>query len=383
MGARWRWRLPRDLPGGRLLDRLLRSGRARLPVAMVDAIKRHAPPGLLRWRNDLAQSVADLSDSTITIEGNRSLYGHYLEGRGVEIGALHSPLRIQHPRARVFYVDYKTPHQLRQAYPHLDHIAPVDLIAPGATLSGIAPHSLDFIIANHVIEHLPDPIGSLLSWHAKLRPHGVLFMAYPVAAHCPDKIRKITPVHHLFDDYREGIQDARDEHLLAFVLAWNPAYFRKPEEVEAAVYYLWHHDLYDLDATAWTFVQEDRDTVQRLLNERATQEIHHHAFTYDSMKALFETLNVTSPKGFQLLDLSLTKGCLSEHIFVMEATQGRDVPFMRPASRAAEARELWLEKVIAAKDTYILDQSKILDERYALIVEQAKSLAALRAPGAT
>jgi SAM-dependent methyltransferase len=321
----------------------------------------------------------DLSESTITINTNRSLYGDYLEGLGIEIGALNSPLRIRHPRARVLYVDYKTPAQLRRKYPDLDNIAAVDIVTPGPTLSAIASHSLDFIIANHVIEHLADPIGALLCWHEKLRPHGVLFMAYPVAAHCLDKIRKITPVPHLFDDYRLGVQAPRDEHLLAFVLAWNPAYFRKPEEIRTLLEYMWRHELYELDETAWLLVREDRHTVQHLLDEREQHEIHHHAFTYDSMKALFEQLNVTSREGYQMVDLSLTKGCLSEHIFVLRATSGHNLPFMEVAGRAAEAREQWLEKVIAAKDAYILDQHRILDERYALIVEQSKMLAETQA----
>jgi SAM-dependent methyltransferase len=357
------------------VDGILRYGHARLPARAANIIRRHTPVVLRRWRRRLAEAIVELSDSVITIEANRSLYGHYLEGLGVEIGALHSPLRIPHPRARVLYVDYKTPAQLRRDYPELDRIAPVDLITPGATLAAIAPHSLDFIIANHVIEHLPDPIGSLLCWHEKLRPHGLLFMAYPVAAHCPDKVRKITPVAHFFDDHARRIETPRDEHLLAFVHAWNPAYFRQPDEVRSLLEYMWRHDLYELDERAWSLVRDDRATIQRLLGEREKHEIHHHAFTYESMKGLFERLNATSAEGFQLVDLSLTKGCLSEHIFVLRAARGPEVAFMDAAGRAAETREHWLEKVIAAKEAYIRDQHRILDERYALIVEQSKRLA--------
>jgi ubiquinone/menaquinone biosynthesis C-methylase UbiE len=40
----------------------------------------------------------------------------------------------------------------------------------------LADSSQDFVIANHLLEHLPDPIGALKEWYRVLRAGGTLFL---------------------------------------------------------------------------------------------------------------------------------------------------------------------------------------------------------------
>jgi SAM-dependent methyltransferase len=135
----------------------------------------------------------------------RRLSDRYLHGDGVEIGALHMPLRV--PRtARVRYVDRMTVPSLREHYPELrllDLVTP-DIIDDGERLGTLPDESADFVIANHFIEHCQDPIGTLMSHVRVLRVGGTLYMAVPDKRLTFDKDREITPLAHVLRDHEEG-----------------------------------------------------------------------------------------------------------------------------------------------------------------------------------
>jgi SAM-dependent methyltransferase len=139
----------------------------------------------------------------------------FLRGDGIEIGALDFPLRL--PRgARVRYVDYLDADGLRRA--HGDTllagrplVAP-DVVDDGARLSCFADTSLDFVVANHMLEHVEDPIAALQHQLRVLRAGGVLYLTLPDARESFDSPRRRTTTEHLLRDHREGPQVSRREH---------------------------------------------------------------------------------------------------------------------------------------------------------------------------
>jgi SAM-dependent methyltransferase len=125
----------------------------------------------------------------------------YLRGDGLEIGALDHPMPVP-PQAKVRYVDYISRQEsaVKHSQLILDEIVEVDYIDDGFTLSTILSASQDFVIANHVLEHSPDPIGALLNWSRVLKSNGVLLFSVPISAKSFDKGRQITTVEHLAED---------------------------------------------------------------------------------------------------------------------------------------------------------------------------------------
>src|SRR5262245_28165001 len=99
----------------------------------------------------------------------RELSERYLEGAGIEIGALCQPLWINE-RATVRYVDRLDVAGLRQQYPELGayDLVNVDLIDDGEVLASIEDGQLDFIITNHMLEHTENPIGTIRNHLRKL-----------------------------------------------------------------------------------------------------------------------------------------------------------------------------------------------------------------------
>src|SRR6476620_2061595 len=120
---------------------------------------------------------------------------HHIHGDGIEIGALHNPFDLSGlPITRIRYVDRMPSEQLRLQYPELNNVpfVAIDIIDDGQILSTIPNESLDFIIANHMIEHCDNTLGALQNWLLKLRENGVLFLALPDKRRGWDERRDIT-----------------------------------------------------------------------------------------------------------------------------------------------------------------------------------------------
>ena len=128
----------------------------------------------------------------------------YLRGEGLEIGAAFSPLDV--PRGvKVRYVDHKSREELAREYRDVAHkLVDVDLIDRSGTLSDVPDESVDFIIANHVIEHTTDPIHAIAQWLRVVKEGGVVFMCVPDKRFTFDSQRSVTSLEHLVRDHTEG-----------------------------------------------------------------------------------------------------------------------------------------------------------------------------------
>lgn len=198
---------------------------------------------------------------------------------GLEIGALHCPLPLP-PGAQARYVDRHTPQTLRQLRADAGAlIVTPDLLADGFELGCIAAASQDFVIANHVLEHAADALGTLANWLRVLRPGGILFVAVPRGERCFDRGRAVTPVAHFLDDSRlsaagmhEAMRERNRAHVEEHLAISAPALARE-------------------QGVPWAPPQgvERERLVERLLGRDAGQ-IHHHVFTQDSFTALLALL---------------------------------------------------------------------------------------------
>lgn len=215
------------------------------------------------------------------VETRRHLALQHLPGdaRGLEIGALHCPLPLP-AGTRAYYVDRHAPDALRELRADAGPaIVTPDLLADGFALDCIVAASQDFIIANHVLEHAVDALGTLEHWLRALRPGGVLFITVPIGERCFDRGRAATTAEHFLEDRRlvasgEAVaMRARnrmhvDEHLAISAPALARAAGRP-----------WH----PLQGAA------REQEIERLLDQDAGR-IHHHVFTPSSFGTLLGLL---------------------------------------------------------------------------------------------
>jgi SAM-dependent methyltransferase len=280
----------------------------------------------------------------LSIMENRRMMAAQLCGDGIEFGALMAPTPLP-PTARARYADHRSTQELRDRYPKVD-VKPVDIVLKSNDLSEIEDRSCDFIIANQVIEHLPNPLGGLEVWARKLKLDGTLFISYPLGRYCPDKARPITTLDHLISDYNRNTDDSCNEHILAFGWAWNAMQFKNPAEIEQALHHLWAYNLEEMDDVAWSYIKEDRAHVKHILSDRH-DEVHHHVF--DTRLILDCVSFLEQNTGLKPTDFSSGRGLLSEEIIVLRREAN-------PEFAGRLEAELWVHSYIEQQQEFIRRQ---------------------------
>lgn len=167
--------------------------------------------------------------------------------RGVEVGPLFRPL-IAKSESEVFYVDHCSAEELRKKYegdPKVDHdaIVTIDFIwkdEPLADLvSPILP--LDYVVASHVIEHVPDLVGWLLEMRDALRDGGRLVLVVPDKRFTFDVHRRTSSLAEISAAFAErrrrpGLRCIMD-HFANVVSADTPRLWEDYEVVDGLQFY--------------------------------------------------------------------------------------------------------------------------------------------------
>ncbi len=125
----------------------------------------------------------------------------FISGCGLEIGAGTRPFPIP-SKARISYGDIRDLAALQTYFK--SEAVQIGQSIDAQTLAGIANGSLDFVISAHVIEHLRDPIGAIVSAIRVLKPGGIHLLVVPEMRRTFDRDRPETSVAHVLADFRDG-----------------------------------------------------------------------------------------------------------------------------------------------------------------------------------
>lgn len=124
---------------------------------------------------------------------------------GVEIGPYDRPI-VMRDMANILYADLRTTEELKDAARYGKNrrdpgkIVDVDLVISKDTFE--LPHNVDFIVASHVLEHVPDPVGWLNRLGSYLNPCGFIFLAVPDRRFTFDHFRSLTSLGLLLEKCR-------------------------------------------------------------------------------------------------------------------------------------------------------------------------------------
>ena len=145
----------------------------------------------------------------------RKISEQYVMGKGVEIGALHCPLHVG-PKADIKYVDLHPKEELMKLFPEiasdLRTSVDIDILDDGETLTKIENESLDFLVANHFLEHCVNTLGTIRTHLSKLRRGGILYYAIPNKDYTFDRGRPLTTFEHISQDDLENSEQSQLEH---------------------------------------------------------------------------------------------------------------------------------------------------------------------------
>ncbi|MEM7351889.1 MAG: class I SAM-dependent methyltransferase [Acidobacteriota bacterium] len=129
-------------------------------------------------------------------DARRARFAPLLRGRGLEIGALRKPFPVADD-VEVVYSDLLPPEEIDRHYPGGVH---PDIVSDSESFPTVEDDTFDFLIANHVLEHLTDPIRALREWHRILGDGGLVLMALPDKRYTFDVHRRRTTLAHLIAD---------------------------------------------------------------------------------------------------------------------------------------------------------------------------------------
>ncbi len=128
-------------------------------------------------------------------------------GQGLEIGPSYDPLAPKKEGFNVHVLDLGSAKELREKFKGLgvtiDRIEEVDFIWHGEPLPVLIGQEecYDWIIASHVIEHVPDMISFLIECEKLLKPAGVLSLIIPDKRFCFDYFHGTTSTGEILDAY--------------------------------------------------------------------------------------------------------------------------------------------------------------------------------------
>jgi hypothetical protein len=241
---------------------------------------------------------------------NREVFLKYLSGKGAEFGALHNPLPLDPARCQVLYVDRITKAEALRTFPELqkeaDRIVEPDIVldVDGERLLELAGHNLNFIVANHLIEHLVNPLLWLERVTALLPEGGILYLAAPIRERTFDQRRALTSNEHLWADYRNQERELSVDHLNDFLLNMTK-------------------DHVEPDRRAWMYFEndclpDDRPERERIYAIHRARSIHVHVWSRDSFEDFLNFAIRRLALPLSLIDATSVDDDSPEMIFVLK-----------------------------------------------------------------
>lgn len=209
----------------------------------------------------------------------------------LEMGALSAPM---FPERDVKYADVADPAELRRRQKARDRraqrpLVDVDYVCANGNFRDAISQRFDLVVANHVLEHVPNPIGWLEQVGSLLEPNGYVFLSIPDKRYTFDVMRRETT---WVDLYRRYLENAT-----------------RPDFYDILDHLYFHKDV--SAAELWAGTAESKLLRRRYAPGDAVQvaegharkdyaDVHCHVFTRDSFVEAFAVLG-----ELQLFELDL------------------------------------------------------------------------------
>lgn len=215
---------------------------------------------------------------------------------GLEIGACDLPT-VPHRLGRCQYADFRNADEMSRLWGR-DRASVCDVnyvIGRHRPLSEQINERFDYVVACHVLEHVPNPIGYIkeLADLTRRGPARPVFLAIPDKRQTSDRLRPSTTIDHLLMDHSDDCRYPPIEHIIEFHRFW----------------------LEDQTGTPLPLVDAFDYAVS--LHAGGTADVHCHVWTDDEFREQFEALGDGGFLGdLRLLDFEPTLPGFNEFVAV-------------------------------------------------------------------
>jgi SAM-dependent methyltransferase len=219
----------------------------------------------------------------------------FLRGDGIEIGGAHLPIPVDTRCCRIQYVDRMSATEIAALFPELDgySIVETDILCnvQHKGLGIFGDETLDFVIASHLIEHLPNPLGFLEECQRVLQTNGILYLVVPDKNYTFDRTRDVTPLVHLVEDFKHDTREVDEHHLEDW-----------------------------LRHIRGTAIPDDPAEKQRVFEWELKRTIHTHVWTWEGVVEFVRHLMLNEGVSWELCEFYLPKKGQDEVILVLRKT---------------------------------------------------------------
>lgn len=144
---------------------------------------------------------------SVDARDEKALFGLNGNGLGLEIGPSHRPLAPKSRGFNVHILDHLDAAGLREKYEghgvNIANIEEVDFVWSGQPFSELIGNTscYDWIIASHVVEHVPDLVSFLQECETLLKPGGKLSLVVPDKRYCFDYFGQLSTTGNAIDAF--------------------------------------------------------------------------------------------------------------------------------------------------------------------------------------
>ncbi|MFK8022197.1 MAG: methyltransferase domain-containing protein [Pseudomonadales bacterium] len=201
--------------------------------------------------------------------------------RILEIGVADDPTFFK-SEADVYYMDWFSYEELYKKLvvtrpKKAANLVEVDFVIKDSEFTKSFDEPFDLIIANHVIEHIPDLIRWMEQVKVLLKPEGLLFLSVPHKEYTFDKIRRVTTLVDVLECYDRELSAPTLHQVFEHIYQWRPIVAKD----------IWENHYEHLLSKARFPIEE---AMRRAVQATTTQpyvDVHCHVFTTESWDKLF------------------------------------------------------------------------------------------------
>jgi SAM-dependent methyltransferase len=246
------------------------------------------------------------------------------EASVLEIGPLYRPFFLK-SETDVIYVDHADTDTLREKY-RVGHgfdvkdIVHVDAVWGNNSLVECAGRQVDYVIASHVIEHVPDLITWFKELQAVLKPEGEIRLVVPDKRYTFDYTRRETALQDLIDPYARRTRRPLPANIFDHI-----AYVKEVDIAQA-----WDKPLDSDKLTSLHSYEMAMSLVEDALSTENYHDVHCWVFTPHSFATLMLEAAEHGLLNLECVDFSDTPHYSLEFIV-----------FVRPSSDVNVIKDSW------------------------------------------
>ena len=226
-------------------------------------------------------------------------------GLGIEIGPSHNPIAPKKLGFNVHILDHACAEDLKKKYKNhgvqIENIEEVDYIWKGEPFESLVgkKNHYDWIIASHVIEHIPDTISFLKHCDSILKNDGKLSLVIPDKRFCFDYFLPLSSTGNIIDAFEnKNIRPSSGQIFDAFANS-----VKKGNEIA------WSKDFVGLPDTLIHNFSDAKRNIQEHKNNSEYVDVHCWRFVPSSFCLIISDLFNLNLTNFEIIQFYETEGC--------------------------------------------------------------------------